>query len=159
MSPNFTLRPAFGALLVFTATLSQAAGLGPSGYAQSFDSMGAVGTAPPDGWALFTGPAGTSNGTWTSSVTAAGVAAMTGGAGAGTTASETVRGSSAFPWVFLRRTPPRRRRGFFSDSPASAIGNGTGPSSVRTGGRSATLGAAGGNTLDGGPSRPMPRGT
>ncbi len=56
---------------------ASAASLTDSGYSQNFDSMGTSGTAPPSAWALYTGPSGTSNSTWTTSIPASGVAALT----------------------------------------------------------------------------------
>jgi hypothetical protein len=82
MPAPFGLRPTLGAALFLGAAIANAASLAAAGYTESFDTMGVSGTAPPDGWALFTGPAGTSNSTWTSSIPAAGVAAMVTTAGA-----------------------------------------------------------------------------
>jgi hypothetical protein len=48
-----------------------------AGYNETFDVMGTLGITPPLGWSVFSGPSGTSNSTWTTSITAAGVAAMT----------------------------------------------------------------------------------
>jgi hypothetical protein len=71
------------ALQCLTATLTtvavaavHAASLPAGGYAQSFDGMGTSGTAAPDGWSVFVGPSGTSNGTRVSTIPAAGVAAL-----------------------------------------------------------------------------------
>lgn len=66
---------AFAALLL-AATGAQAVSLTSTGFIQDFDSMGAAGTTPPTDWSMLVGPSGTTNGTWTSSIPAAGVAAM-----------------------------------------------------------------------------------
>ncbi len=55
---------------------ANAASLTDAGYLQDFDSMGTTGTAPPADWSVFTGPSGTSNTTWSTSIPASGVAAL-----------------------------------------------------------------------------------
>ena len=55
---------------------AHAVSLGNAGYTQNFDSMGSSGTAAPLDWAVFNGPAGTANSTWTSSIPGTGVAAL-----------------------------------------------------------------------------------
>jgi hypothetical protein len=67
------------ALLAASMTLAaaaQAASLTPSGYTQDFDSMGVSGTAAPTDWTVYTGPSGTNNATWTSTIPVAGVGAL-----------------------------------------------------------------------------------
>ena len=73
--------------LTMAATASNAASLTGVGYAQNFDSMGVDGTTPPTDWSLFTGPSGTSNSTWTSTISAAGVGSMLATTGALTATS------------------------------------------------------------------------
>jgi MYXO-CTERM domain-containing protein len=81
------------ATLSLVAGFAHAAGtvnLGSDGYAESFDAMGTAGTAPPTGWAVYTGNSGTSNSTWTSAITANGsnsVASMVATTGALTATS------------------------------------------------------------------------
>lgn len=64
------------AAAILAAASAQAASLSASGYNQSFDSMGQSASVPPEGWAMYTGPSGTSNSTWVAAIPAAGVAAM-----------------------------------------------------------------------------------
>lgn len=45
-------------------------------FAENFDSMGTTGTTPPTGWSIKQGGSGTTNATWTTTVTGSGVAAM-----------------------------------------------------------------------------------
>ncbi len=54
------------------SSLAQAASLSATGYTESFDAMGAAGTAAPAGWSVWNGEANTANNTWTSSITANG---------------------------------------------------------------------------------------
>lgn len=60
-----------GALIIKTAPAHAAPFLGV--FTENFNSMGAAGTAPPAGWTMKLGEAGTGNTTWTSSITANGV--------------------------------------------------------------------------------------
>jgi len=83
------LFPARPATALLTAALALAGAsahaqvaLSGGAYDQSFDSMGTAGTAPPTGWSLYTGPTGTSNSTWTSSITASVVGQMVASSGA-----------------------------------------------------------------------------
>ncbi len=75
---SFSLRA--GVLLAFPLAVcglsAKAASLSAAGYAQNFDVMGTSGTAPPADWSVYTGPSGTSNATWTTSIPASGLAAM-----------------------------------------------------------------------------------
>jgi hypothetical protein len=63
-------------LALLSSGAASAVNLDLSGYSENFDSMGAAGTAPPVGWTVYTGPTGSANSTWTSSIPGAGVAAM-----------------------------------------------------------------------------------
>lgn len=65
------LTPIFAAGLL-AAGAAQAVSLPASGYTQNFDSMLASGTAAPTDWRVFNGEAGTSNSTWTTSISANG---------------------------------------------------------------------------------------
>jgi hypothetical protein len=64
-----TLAPPAAALGQASFTLTQ-------DYAQDFDSMGTSGTTPPTDWSMWVGPSGTTNATWATSITSAGVNAM-----------------------------------------------------------------------------------
>jgi len=67
---EFSFLCAAAAMCCADAALGQAS-FTASGYAQSFDSMGAAGTAPPTGWRHFPANFGT-NSTWTASIPATG---------------------------------------------------------------------------------------
>jgi hypothetical protein len=45
-------------------------------YSENFNSMGTTGTTPPTDWLVYTGASGSNNSTWTTTIPAAGVAAM-----------------------------------------------------------------------------------
>lgn len=66
----------FAAVLASFCATTQAASLTSSGYSENFDSLGTTGTADPNGWRVLVGPSGTANNTWTTSISATGVAAM-----------------------------------------------------------------------------------
>jgi hypothetical protein len=71
---------AVGAAVVATGS-ANAVMLTSAGYIETFDSMGAAGTAPPADWAARIGPAGTGNTTWTTTIPGVGVGAMVATAG------------------------------------------------------------------------------
>lgn len=54
------------------ASGAHAVSLTQAGITQNFDGMGVAGTAPPADWKIWVGESGTSNSTWTSSITANG---------------------------------------------------------------------------------------
>lgn len=61
-----------------TSSVLGAVVLTPGGFTENFNSMGTAGTAAPSGFAIRTGPSGTSNATWSgvTGITPAGVAAL-----------------------------------------------------------------------------------
>ncbi len=75
-APQRLLKGLAVAAAVTAACAANAASLTDSGYLQNFDSMGTTGTAPPADWTVYTGPSGTSNTTWSTSIPASGVAAL-----------------------------------------------------------------------------------